>query len=1642
MSKQAGAIAAGIGLLIGAWAFGYYVAGGAMSASGSVAAPASQVSVRAVPQTQTNEGEARSAAVNTPAVTLPMRYKTYAADMSGDSTRACFSFTKPLDVSLANYSDYFDVKPATKLAARASSNDLCLSGFDYAKDYTITFKAGLPHAGEGGLESDTEVSLSFGDKPAVVKFAGDGIILPRIGAQGLGIETVNVDTLTAQVYRVNDRIISQRDPQSGEITGSGEYFRVYQNAATEVREEIWSGEIDVSGKRNQSATTVLPLSDLIGTLKPGAYVVAVQEKMSSDDNNARPAQAWRWVISTDLALTAYDGTGGLSATVRSIDTALPQSGTRVTLIAKNNDLLGEAVSDKFGRVSFPAALSKGEGPAAPSMLMAYGAAGDYALLDLSRAPLDLSDRNIAGRSASGPIDVYAYADRGVYRPGETANLTFMMRGSDAGALDRDVTLKFLKPNGLEAKSLRITETLAGTIIQAFDIPASAPRGVWTAKLYVDGASLAGAVEFSVEDFVPQKIAVEPELSAKMLTPKNKANLTVKADFLYGAPGADLEAEADMRVRIDPSPFADFKAYSFGDETERFREKNIELGTDLTNAKGVAAFEIDLSREGLSSSYPLRADITVGVQEPGGRYIQNSLRAPLRTTDLYLGIKPGFEGRRARRNAQAPFSLIGLDAAGKAVATSNVMWELIEEDWDYHWYRQNGRWRYRRDTRDIPLQAGSVDLTEAGAEISMPALGWGHYRLVVTQAETGAQSSKRFSVGWAAAGSSQAPDQLSVAGPQGPVKVGDTVTLTINAPYAGMGELVIAGREIHSIRQVKLAEGGSQITIPVDKSWGTGAYALLTLYTPRSASARPVPRRAVGVAYIPVDAANKTINVSVEAPDVVRPRGMQTIDVSLSGVLSGQNYLTLAAVDEGILRITKYESPSPEDYFFGKKALAMAIYDDYGRLLNPNLGDAAMARSGGDSLGGEGLTAVPVKIVSLFSGPIAVKNGKARIPVSLPDFNGQVRLMAVAWNKKAVGSDVASMIVRDAVPADLTLPRFMAPGDTAQASLTLDNVEGKAGIYKTAITASGSLSLSTAAPAFKLTQGQRETQTAGFKANATGVTQITMDVSGPGKYGAQMTYPFEVRSGFRPVTTQVRKRLKPGEHFAANQTLIAGLEPLSADAHISFAYGPNLDPSAYAASLARYPYGCTEQTASSGMPLLYAKDIGGIPGFDVETTKYQMQAAVDKLLGRLSSDGAFGLWREGDGYSTAWVGAYATEFIQRAEAEGFDVPENGLKTAYKGLSQIVAMRNYPSISYDYGRGYSDWNGRYRAQRSSEAAAYAHYVLARAGRGDLSKMRYFFDNQSGEMKTSLSYGHIGAALSMMGDNIRSKRAFEFAVDALGYQDQSDYYQSALRDTAGLIAIFDEVEYRVADDKVLAAFEADLKDPSRLHTQEKVRVVMAIRALMKGSAPILIDAKNATLTGGNRADLLASDLSETPVFTNAGDEDILVTASISGTPILAPEAMSNGITISKAITDTKGNPVDVAKINRGDRLIISLEFASEMNRSRQIVMADLLPAGVEIETILQAKDGKGGSAGAQSPYAFLGKISDFDVTEARDDRFIASLKTNGRRTYRAAYIVRAVTAGDFLMPGAVIEDMYRPADQALTKASRMRISLKPEG
>ncbi|MEO1404989.1 MAG: alpha-2-macroglobulin family protein, partial [Pseudomonadota bacterium] len=312
-------------------------------------------------------------------------YFRYGIDVSGDRPEACFIFSAALDPD-TDYASFIEFRPAVRPVLTVEGRELCVTGIGFGEERIAVLRSGLPAADGRVLERQEEVPVSFEDRPAYVGFKGAGVILPRIDADGLPVETVNIDQVSLTVSRVNDRALAFKSISQGETTAQGRYSYLYgRDNPSDVASEIWAGTMDVERVQNAPVTTVFPISDVIGELEPGAYFVRIEDARDLPNGSGPSASAVRWIILTDLALTAYEGDHGLDITLRSLETGQPVPASTVQLVGRNNDVLGEALTSAEGRVSFGAPLLAGTGNAAPRLVMAYGEAGDIAVIDLDRA---------------------------------------------------------------------------------------------------------------------------------------------------------------------------------------------------------------------------------------------------------------------------------------------------------------------------------------------------------------------------------------------------------------------------------------------------------------------------------------------------------------------------------------------------------------------------------------------------------------------------------------------------------------------------------------------------------------------------------------------------------------------------------------------------------------------------------------------------------------------------------------------------------------------------------------------------------------------------------------------------------------------------------------------------------------------------------------------------------------------------------------------------------------------------------------------------------------------------------------------------------------------------------------------------------
>jgi hypothetical protein len=334
--------------------------------------------------------------------------------------------------------------------------------------------------------------------------------------------------------------------------------------------------------------------------------------------------------------------------------------------------------------------------------------------------------------------------------------------------------------------------------------------------------------------------------------------------------------------------------------------------------------------------------------------------------------------------------------------------------------------------------------------------------------------------------------------------------------------------------------------------------------------------------------------------------------------------------------------------------------------------------------------------------------------------------------------------------------------------------------------------------------------------------------------------------------------------------------------------------------------------------------------------------------------------------------------------------------------------------------------------SRASAYALYVLAKAGRGDLARLRWWHDVHLKDEKSPLARAQVAAGLAFMGDRARARSALQQAVQALGYREPDDWYQSPLRDLSGVIAL----AYQAGEPGIARSLQGRLdgavKDPDQLNTQEQARLMQAAAHMLKAAGAMRIEATGVTamVSGGGAPRWGVGRLADAR-FVNRGSGALWRTVTVRGAPLGAPAAATNGLTLQKAYFTMQGEPVDPAHLAQGQRVVIRLSGRSAQGRTVPLVIDDALPAGFEIETTLSPEDAKEG------PFKFLGELHDTTAQERRDDRYVAALHVAGNDPFAVAYVARAVTPGDFYLPGAEARDMYRAGVFARTQGSRTAIA-----
>lgn len=1528
--------------------------------------------------------------------------------------RICATFSEDLVKSGVDYESFVQL-PAPDLTVTSDGwRQLCVEGVAHGQRVTVTFREGLPAADGQVLAANVAITQYIRDRSPGVRFPGRSYVLPRAGGAAIPVQTVNATTLDLTLYRVTDRNLLRAIQNQYFGTPIQDWQEGY--FSTEMGEEVWSGTATVAQEVNRDVTTRLPMDEALASQPAGIFVL--RAAVPGVDPYVSPA-GWQWFVASDLGLTTLSGVDGLTVVVRSLGTAGAKPGARVELLNAANAVLGATTTNDQGLAHFDAGLTRGTGASAPALIVVRDGETDIAFLSLTDPEFDLSDRGVEGREPAPPVDVFLTTDRGAYRAGEIVRATALTRDTEAAAITGlPLTAILTRPDGVEYSRALAPDAGQGGHVFALPIAGAAPRGVWRMEVFADvEADALASTTFLVEDFLPERIDFTAMLPDGPLMLGETPELTIEAKYLFGAPGADLAIEGEVLLRSAQS-LEKWPGYVFGRHDEPFSAILESFGGERTDAAGEARFPIALP-EVADPLRPLEARVTVRVAEGSGRPVERRITRLLSPSAPVIGVKPMFD-QVVPEGSDARFSLIGV-GAGEAAAPMTVAWTITRIETQYQWYQSYGQWNWEPVVTRKRVAEGTADLANQPVEISAP-VQWGEYEIAVERTDGQlAATSTTFFAGWyAPADTSTTPDTLELSLDKPAYRPGETAQLRVVPRAAGTALIAVLSNRVIEMKAVEVKEGENLIPLAVTDDWGAGVYVTASVLRPMDVAAGRNPARALGLAYAAIDPGTRALQATVEVAAEADPRGPLPVAVKVAGVEPGNTaFVTIAAVDQGILNLTGFKAPDPQAWYFGQRKLGVGIRDIYGRLIDPMNGAEGTVRSGGDAGAQARLQAPPPteELVAYFSGPLQVgADGYARTTFDLPAFNGTVKVMAVAWSQRGVGQANADVLVRDPVVVTASVPRFLAPGDTSRLLLEIVHATGPSGRMGLDVSSDG-LTLGQGPSGFDLGDKAKATFQIPITAGATGNQTIRVALTTPdGKQLTKvLTIPVQVNDP--EIARVTRLDLTKGQSFTFDQDAFAGMLPGTGKAVLAVGPIARLNAPGILAALDRYPYGCTEQMASKALPLLtYDQIAQAMDLASAEGIQTRVQEAITEILMNQGAEGGFGLWAPGSG--DFWLDAFVTDFLSRSRARGYEVPDLAFRNALSNL------RNQVNYSPDFD---AATNG------GGTALAYALMVLAREGAAAVGDLRYYADVKGDDFATPLAQAQLGAALAAYGDQTRADAMFRKAAAKLGVQSAPETeqifradYGTQQRDAAGVLALATEAGSQAVDMNALTDRLAGRT--TGLSTQEATWMLQAASALIDGPG-----TQGLTLDGqplpGPLVKVLDGNALTPVVVTNDGAPTTL-TVTAYGIPSEPEPAGGNGYAIARSYYTLDGEETTLDQVTVGDRLVAVLDITPFARGEGRLMVTDPLPAGFEIDNPNLL------ASGAVSALDWLSTETAVAHAEFRQDKFMAAIDRFDSTPFQLAYVVRAISPGAFHHPAASVEDMYRPDFRGRSDAGTVTI------
>jgi len=1523
--------------------------------------------------------------------------------------------------------------------------ELRLRHLEPNRELLVSVDSGLQAINSATFGINYEKPLTTRDIQPTVGFASRGSLLPGKVVEGLPVIALNVENIDVNFYRVKPESLAA-------FVSQWEYRNSLTNWESEnllkMVDLVYTGRFDLNPARNTREKLLLPLKEIKPLQQAGVYVAVMNQAGHYNYSNA----ATLFTLS-NIGVSAHRYHNRLDIFTQSLENGAAQAGIDVVLLNDKGQTLAQATSDAQGHTTLNTDKE--------AALLLARKDGETTLLDLKLPALDLAEFSIAGEPGYSK-QFFMFGPRDLYRPGETVILNALLRDGDGKPVaDQPVKLEVVKPDGQVVRSV-VSQPENGLYRFTWTLDASAQTGNWSIRANT-GDNQLRSWPFHVEDFMPERMALNLTAQPTPLSLADDVNFEVVGYYLYGAPASSNTLQGQLFLRPLREAVKALPGFQFGDIAEENQSRSLDEVQIQLDEKGRG--DVSTASQWKDLHSPLQVILQASLLESGGRPITRRAEQSLWPSAALPGIRPQFAAKAVYdyrtdttvnqpivdENGLAGFDIVYADPTGAKKAVSGLQVRLIRERRDYYWnWSESDGWQSQFDQKDLVEGEQSLDLAaDETGKVSFP-VEWGSYRLEVKAADE-IVSSVRFWAGYSwqdnsdGAGAAR-PDRVTMKLDKPSYQPGDTIKLHLTAPAAGKGYAMIESSEGPVWwQEIDVPEGGLDLAIPVDQQWRRHDLYLSTLVVrPGDKSKSATPKRAVGLLHLPMGDENRRLDVALESPQKMRPNQPLSVKVKASlkdGKAPKQVNVLVSAVDSGVLNITDYLTPDPWKGFFGQKRYGADIYDIYGQVIEGQGRLAALRFGGdGDELNRGGKPPVNhVTIVAQQAQPVMLdENGEGTVTLPIGDFNGELRVMAQAWTTEDFGSSESKVVVAAPVITELNMPRFLAGGDTSRLTMDITNLTDKPQSLQVTVSASGLVTLESQQPKpITLAPGARTTLFIPVRAgDGFGDGEISAEISGltlPGETFAPQhkQWKIGVRPAWPALTISSEEMLSPHQTWHTPVQHTEGMSPVALQGQLLLSGRPSLNIARYIQELRAYPYGCLEQTASGLFPSLYTNAAQlqalGIKGDSDEQRRAAVDLGISRLLQMQRDDGGFALWDK-NGPEEYWLTAYVTDFLVRATEQGYSVPAEALTNANNRLLRYLQDPAAMAVRYS-----DDVSATKFATQS-----YAALVLARQQKAPLGALRELWQRNA-QAKAGLPLLQLGVALKLMGDAPRSEQALAqaFLTKRLSSQRWMADYGSELRDNALMLALLEENNLLADKQNTLLTTLSEQAYGQRwLSTQESNALFLAGRHLQ--SLPGNWQAQTTLATEALNGDKpqtreLNADQIAALQVTNTGESPMWLRLDSTGYPEYPPAPTHNVLNIERHIMGTDGHTKALDSLKSGELVLVWLEVTASNNVPDALVV-DLLPAGLELENQNLASSSASLADSGSEVQELLNRMQQADIQhmEFRDDRFVAAVAVSQGQPVTLVYLARAVTPGTYQLPMPQVESMYVPQWRATGAAS----------